>query len=95
MNGSEVPALPRFEHMVPLEQPEGSDNPKIVIGHNVAYDRSRVREQYYPKKTATRFWDTMSMAIAICGMADHQRNMYAKNDVDQDFLKVCYDWRRY
>ncbi|KAH7727233.1 DNA polymerase I family protein [Aphelenchoides avenae] len=97
VNGSEVPALPRFEHMVPLEQPEGSDTPKIVIGHNVAYDRSRIREQYYPKKTATRFWDTMSMAIAVCGMADHQRNMYAKNDVDREFLKEhpwIDEWRK-
>lgn len=27
-----------------------------------------------------RFWDTMSMHIAISGMADHQRDLYKKWD---------------
>uniref|UniRef100_A0A1I8EM99 DNA-directed DNA polymerase n=1 Tax=Wuchereria bancrofti TaxID=6293 RepID=A0A1I8EM99_WUCBA len=57
---------------------------RLIIGHNVAFDRSRVREQYYRKGTNTRFWDTMSMAIPIYGMADHQVALYEKKDTEVD-----------
>lgn len=46
VNLSEVPIYPRLHHLIPLELAGQNHLPKIVIGHNVAYDRSRVREQY-------------------------------------------------
>uniref|UniRef100_A0A914YRA8 DNA-directed DNA polymerase n=1 Tax=Panagrolaimus superbus TaxID=310955 RepID=A0A914YRA8_9BILA len=87
VNDSEVPKLTRIEHMIPLEKEKGSKEPKIVIGHNVGFDRARVREQYYQDKTGTRFWDTMSMNIAVFGMAEHQRLIYEKTDLKEDFAK--------
>ena len=47
VNGTEIPKYTRLEHMIPLEPPEGTKTPKVVIGHNVGFDRARVREQYY------------------------------------------------
>ena len=44
-----VPVLAKLEHMIPLEPKGGSMEPKIVIGHNVGFDRARVREQYFPE----------------------------------------------
>ncbi|KAI1702259.1 DNA polymerase family A domain-containing protein [Ditylenchus destructor] len=79
----QYPEHPRPSHLIPLESPnEAERRPKVIVGHNVAYDRSKVREQYLQTKTPARFWDTMSMNIAISGMADHQRPMYEKADDD-------------
>lgn len=49
MNNTPVPSLYQLQHLIPLESANGEDQVKIVIGHNVAYDRSRVREQYLRK----------------------------------------------
>uniref|UniRef100_A0A7E4WC68 DNA-directed DNA polymerase n=1 Tax=Panagrellus redivivus TaxID=6233 RepID=A0A7E4WC68_PANRE len=86
VNDTPVPEITRLEHLIPLEPPNGSQSPKIVIGHNIGFDRARVREQYYPEKTGTAFWDTMSMNISIYGMADHQRLLYEKTDADGTLL---------
>ncbi|KAI1704765.1 DNA polymerase family A domain-containing protein [Ditylenchus destructor] len=83
------PEYPRLTHLIPLESlDEAKRRPKVIVGHNVAYDRSKVREQYLEKKTPARFWDTMSMNIAISGMADHQRPMYEKadDDLQKDYI---------
>ncbi|KAE9552071.1 hypothetical protein FO519_004728 [Halicephalobus sp. NKZ332] len=89
-----VPELAKLEHMIPLEPEGGSPEPRIVIGHNVGFDRARVREQYFPEKTKTRFWDTMSMNIAIYGMADHQKKVYEQSDVSMASKEEWVDaWR--
>lgn len=46
VNLSPVPVYPRLDHLIPLEYPGKGHLPKIVIGHNIGYDRSKVREQY-------------------------------------------------
>ena len=48
---------------------------RIVIGHNVGYDRARVKEQYFISNTKLRFLDTMAMHIAISGMTNYQKNI--------------------
>nr|KAF7427450.1 hypothetical protein H0235_007144 [Vespula pensylvanica] len=47
--------------------------PKIVIGHNVSYDRARIKEQYWLNSTGTRFVDTMSLHVCISGLNSYQR----------------------
>lgn len=47
--------------------------PKIVVGHNVSYDRARVKEQYWMNCTGTRFVDTMSLHICVSGINSYQR----------------------
>lgn len=50
---------------------------RVVIGHNVSYDRARVKEQYFIEGTKLRFLDTMAMHIAVSGITSYQRNILA------------------
>ncbi|CAL8135393.1 unnamed protein product [Orchesella dallaii] len=69
-----------LKDLVPLETHRGEYSiprdrlkEKIVIGHNVSYDRARIKEQYFLKGTKTRFMDTMSLHIAVSGITSYQR----------------------
>lgn len=52
---------------------------RIVIGHNVSYDRARIKEQYFVESTKIRFVDTMALHVAISGITSFQRNMLLAN----------------
>lgn len=56
--------------LIPLGDPS---QPRIVVGHNVAYDRARVREEYSLERTANRWLDTMALHVATKGISSHQR----------------------
>lgn len=56
--------------------------PRVVIGHNVSYDRVRVKEQYWLKPTNTRFVDTMSLHICTSGVTSYQRALLKSKDLD-------------
>ncbi|KAJ8942912.1 hypothetical protein NQ314_009887 [Rhamnusium bicolor] len=47
--------------------------PKVIIGHNVSFDRAKIKEQYWITKTGTRFIDTMSLHVCISGLTSYQR----------------------
>jgi len=49
--------------------------PKIIVGHNVSYDRSRIKEQYWLNCTGTRFLDTMSLHVCVSGLNSYQRSL--------------------
>lgn len=49
--------------------------PKILVGHNVSYDRVRIKEQYWLNQTGMRFLDTMSMHVCVSGVNSYQRNI--------------------
>ncbi|KAJ3747218.1 gamma DNA-directed DNA polymerase [Lentinula detonsa] len=63
------------EHLVPLGP---SDVPRVIVGHNVSYDRARIQEEYHLAGTKNRFLDTMSLHVAIKGISSHQRPAWAK-----------------
>lgn len=48
---------------------------KIVVGHNVSFDRARVKEQYWLESTGMRFLDTMSLHVCVSGVTSYQRAM--------------------
>ncbi|KAH8283554.1 hypothetical protein KR018_005578 [Drosophila ironensis] len=64
---------PRYtsEELIPL----GSEGPRLIVGHNVSYDRARLREQYLIEDTGTRFVDTMSLHVCVSGVTSYQRAM--------------------
>ena len=74
--------------------PMGSDkSPRLVIGHNVAYDRVRVGDEYRIDRTGTRYLDTMSMHIAVAGMTSSQRMMkLACKNMTKEELKHKPKW---
>ncbi|XP_013783947.1 DNA polymerase subunit gamma-1-like isoform X2 [Limulus polyphemus] len=67
--------------LIPLEtlpgQVEPSDGqswqPRLVIGHNVGYDRTYIKEQYFLKGTKLRFVDTLSLHMCVSGLTGLQR----------------------
>jgi DNA polymerase gamma 1 len=61
-----------------------SSRPRIVVGHNIGYDRARIKEEYDIKQTKTSFLDTMSLHVAVNGMCSRQRPTWmrhAKNKI--------------
>ncbi|XP_037959591.1 DNA polymerase subunit gamma-1, mitochondrial [Teleopsis dalmanni] len=60
-----------LDELIPL----GKVSPKIIVGHNVSYDRARIREQYLLDDVGTRFVDTMSLHVCVSGITSYQRAM--------------------
>ncbi|ORX48576.1 hypothetical protein DM01DRAFT_1309624 [Hesseltinella vesiculosa] len=48
-------------------------NNKLIVGHNVGYDRARIAEEYCRQPSGLRFLDTMSLHIAVAGLCSQQR----------------------
>ncbi|XP_011605608.2 DNA polymerase subunit gamma-1 isoform X1 [Takifugu rubripes] len=72
--------------LIPLETPINSAQPpggqwkeRLVVGHNVSFDRSYVKEQYLLKGSKVRFMDTMSLHMAISGLTGFQRTLWMAN----------------
>ncbi|KRX20739.1 DNA polymerase subunit gamma-1 [Trichinella nelsoni] len=64
-----------LDDLIPLGR-KADDPERIIIGHNVGFDRTFVKEEYFLKSSRLRFWDTMSMHIAVCGLAGDQRVLF-------------------
>ncbi|XP_066262409.1 DNA polymerase subunit gamma-1, mitochondrial [Euwallacea similis] len=85
IDGTYIPNTTHQYHLdtlVPLESAPGDNGenlnehqlkPKVIVGHNVSFDRARIKEQYWLNKTNTRFVDTMSLHVCISGLTSYQR----------------------
>ncbi|XP_066523637.1 DNA polymerase subunit gamma-1 isoform X2 [Hoplias malabaricus] len=69
--------------LIPLETPANSSRPKggqwkerLIVGHNVSFDRAHIKEQYLLKGSKMRFLDTMSLHMAISGLTGFQRTLW-------------------
>ncbi|KAF8656404.1 hypothetical protein AX16_002549 [Volvariella volvacea WC 439] len=58
------------KQLIPIGDPTV---PRIIVGHNVSFDRARILEEYNLKPTKNRFLDTMSLHVAVKGISSHQR----------------------
>ncbi|KAJ9618971.1 DNA-directed DNA polymerase gamma mip1 [Taxawa tesnikishii (nom. ined.)] len=63
-------------HLIPLGDPQKE---RIVVGHNIGYDRARVAEEYDMRQTRNNFLDTMSLHVAVNGMCSRQRPTWTKH----------------
>ena len=54
------------------------DDPALIVGHNVGYDRARVKDEYHIKLTGNRWLDTLSLHVATKGMTTVQRKVWMK-----------------
>ncbi|PWN52838.1 hypothetical protein IE53DRAFT_325897 [Violaceomyces palustris] len=79
----EGPGSERKDHLIPFApQPASNDReqpPRIIIGHNVSYDRARTLEEYSLERTSTRWIDTMSLHVATNGISSPQRPAWMKH----------------
>lgn len=67
--------------LIPLGNP---DEARIVVGHNIGYDRQRVAEEYDIKQSKNFFIDTMSLHVAVNGMCSRQRPTWMKHKKNRD-----------
>lgn len=63
-------------HLIPLGDPS---QPRIIVGHNVGYDRARIAEEYDIRQSKNSFVDTMSLHVASNGMCSRQRPSWMKH----------------
>ena len=63
------------QQLIPLGDPS---SPRIVVGHNVSYDRARTLEEYRLERPGTRWLDTMALHVAVNGISSHQRPAWSK-----------------
>lgn len=63
-------------HLIPLGDP---NVPRIIVGHNIGYDRARIAEEYDIKQSKNSFLDTMSLHVAVNGMCSRQRPTWMKH----------------
>ncbi|KAI8147388.1 DNA polymerase family A-domain-containing protein [Fennellomyces sp. T-0311] len=61
-------------HLIPF----GRDKERLIVGHNVGYDRARIADEYTIHKSPLKYLDTMSLHIAVSGLGTQQRPMWLK-----------------
>lgn len=81
-----APVRPRWDKTVDPGRPnslipmfEQNGTARIVIGHNVGYDRARIKDEYNLENTSTRFLDTLSLHVATRGITSVQRPAWMKH----------------
>ncbi|KAL3486658.1 DNA polymerase family A-domain-containing protein [Aspergillus germanicus] len=75
--------------LVPLGDPTQS---RIIVGHNIGYDRARIFEEYDLKQTGNFFLDTMSLHVAVNGMCSQQRPTWMRHKKNRDLRdKIAND----
>ncbi|KAF7862559.1 hypothetical protein EAF04_007432 [Stromatinia cepivora] len=67
--------------LIPLGDPT---KPRIIVGHNIGYDRARVAEEYDIVQSKNNFLDTMSLHVAVNGMCSRQRPTWMKHRKDRE-----------
>ena len=69
------------QHLVPLGD---KSKERIVVGHNIGYDRARIVEEYNIEQSKNFFLDTMSLHVAVNGMCSRQRPTWMKHKKNRD-----------
>lgn len=75
-------------HLIPLGPP---DEPRVIVGHNIGYDRQAVKEEYSLKQTKNFFMDTLSLHVSVNGMCSRQRGTWMKARKGQKRMKKLLD----
>lgn len=68
-------------HLIPLGDPTKS---RIIVGHNIGYDRARISEEYDINQSKNNFLDTMSLHVAVNGMCSRQRPTWMKHKKNRE-----------
>ncbi|KHO00711.1 DNA polymerase gamma [Metarhizium album ARSEF 1941] len=68
-------------HLIPLGDPAKE---RVIVGHNVGYDRARVLEEYDIAQSRNAFIDTMSLHVAVNGMCSQQRPTWLRHKKNRE-----------
>ena len=79
---------PSTDLLIPL-----GNEPKIVVGHHIMYDRARIAEEYSEQRSTLRFLDTQSLHVCVSGLENTQKGQWlaanSRNEtLDKDWMKV-------
>ncbi|RIB10058.1 DNA polymerase family A-domain-containing protein [Gigaspora rosea] len=82
-------------HLIPMGN-VGRD--RVIIGHNVGFDRARIKEEYHRDRSCNNYIDTMSLHIAVSGLCTQQRPTWIKYDKateenNEDYLERSKDFQ--
>lgn len=69
------------KHLIPLGDPKKN---RVIVGHNVGYDRARIAEEYDINLSKNSFLDTMSLHVAVNGMCSRQRPTWMKHKKNRE-----------
>ncbi|CAG8587704.1 8983_t:CDS:2, partial [Acaulospora morrowiae] len=74
------------------------DKERIIVGHNVGFDRARIREEYHRDKSCNRYLDTMALHVAVSGLCTQQRPSWIKHkkateENDTEYLSKKSDFQ--
>ncbi|CAB4485057.1 hypothetical protein RhiirA5_500583 [Rhizophagus irregularis] len=53
---------------------------RIIVGHNISFDRARIKEEYNYNRSDNKFIDTLALHVAISGLCARQRSTWIKYD---------------
>ncbi|KXX80480.1 DNA polymerase gamma, mitochondrial [Madurella mycetomatis] len=67
--------------LIPLGDPTME---RVIVGHNVGFDRARILEEYHLQQTRNSFLDTMSLHVAVNGMCSQQRPTWMKHKKNRE-----------
>ncbi|KAL1838363.1 hypothetical protein VTJ49DRAFT_2772 [Mycothermus thermophilus] len=67
--------------LVPLGDPTVE---RVIVGHNIGFDRARILEEYSMRDTRNCFLDTMSLHVAVNGMCSRQRPTWMKHKKNRE-----------
>jgi DNA polymerase gamma 1 len=68
-------------HLIPLGD---TSKHRVIVGHNIGYDRARIAEEYNIAQSRNSFIDTMSLHVASNGMCSRQRPSWMKHKKSQE-----------
>ncbi|KAG5979874.1 DNA-directed DNA polymerase gamma mip1 [Claviceps digitariae] len=67
--------------LIPLGNPTKH---RLIVGHNIGFDRARVLEEYDIKQSRNAFIDTMSLHAAVNGMCSRQRPTWMRHKKNRE-----------
>lgn len=86
----------RKDHLIPFgpASKQKTQPPRLLIGHNVGYDRARIADEYHLEQSQIRFLDTLSLHVAVRGISSPQRPawiQYRKNRAQKQAERLLRD----
>ncbi|KAI9341795.1 DNA polymerase family A-domain-containing protein [Zopfochytrium polystomum] len=83
-SSSSAKALAAFSGLKSFIPLGARSSSRIVVGHNVCYDRARVVEEYNLSGTNNDWIDTMSLHFAVSGLSTQQRPEWLKKKKEEE-----------
>jgi DNA polymerase gamma 1 len=85
----------KISNLIPMGQ---MIKDKIIVGHNISFDRARIKEEYNYNRSDNNFIDTLALHVAISGLCARQRSTWIKYDKaleesDASYLENKKDFR--